>query len=97
MKFRITFAPEARGDYLSIPAYERAAVRDAINAHLLQNPARVSKSWIKRVRDVKTPQYRLRVGEVRVFYDVRGSEVEVLGIVEKRHAAQWLAGRTERS
>jgi len=37
------------------------------------------------------PQYRLRVGEVRVFYDVTHEAVEVLAIVTKAEAAGWLA------
>jgi mRNA-degrading endonuclease RelE of RelBE toxin-antitoxin system len=37
------------------------------------------------------PQYRLRVGEVRVFYDVTREAVEVLAIVTKAEAAHWLA------
>ncbi len=37
------------------------------------------------------PQYRLRVGEVRVFYDVTREAVEVLAIVTKAEAANWLA------
>ncbi len=38
----------------------------------------------------KRPQYRLRVGEVRVFYDVLNETVEVLAIVAKSQAAAWL-------
>jgi mRNA-degrading endonuclease RelE of RelBE toxin-antitoxin system len=90
MKYQITFAPEARDDFRSLPALDRAKVRDAINSHLLHQPARQSKSRIKRLRDMYKPQYRLRVGNIRVFYDVRNSEVEVLGIVDKTHAAEWL-------
>jgi hypothetical protein len=37
------------------------------------------------------PQYRLRVGETRVFYDVRDETVEVLAIVAKTQARGWLA------
>jgi len=37
------------------------------------------------------PQYRLRVGEVRVFYDVTREVVEILAIVTKAEAARWLA------
>jgi mRNA-degrading endonuclease RelE of RelBE toxin-antitoxin system len=37
------------------------------------------------------PQYRLRVGDVRVFYDVTGTTVEVLAIVAKSEAESWLA------
>jgi mRNA interferase RelE/StbE len=35
--------------------------------------------------------YRLRVGEVRVFYDVAGTTVEILAIVAKSDAESWLA------
>jgi mRNA interferase RelE/StbE len=40
---------------------------------------------------VLRPQYRLRVGEVRVFYDVTGTAAEVLAIVAKWEADSWLA------
>lgn len=36
------------------------------------------------------PQYRLRVDEIRVFYDVTDATVEVLAIVPKSEAAVWL-------
>ncbi len=42
-------------------------------------------------RGLRRPQYRLRVGEVRVFYDVSGATVEVLAIVAKSEAESWLA------
>jgi len=34
--------------------------------------------------------FRLRVGDVRVYYDVRGDRVEVLAILDKSEAAGWL-------
>jgi mRNA-degrading endonuclease RelE of RelBE toxin-antitoxin system len=52
---------------------------------------RLSKSRIKRLRGVDRPQYRLRVNEVRVFYDVTETAVEVLAIVPKEQAEAWLA------
>jgi mRNA-degrading endonuclease RelE of RelBE toxin-antitoxin system len=58
--------------------------------HLRHEPTRVSKSRIKRLRGLSQPQYRLRVGEVRVFYDVTREAVEVLAIVTKAEAARWL-------
>jgi mRNA-degrading endonuclease RelE of RelBE toxin-antitoxin system len=36
------------------------------------------------------PQFRLRVGDNRVFYDVTDETVEVLAIVAKRQAQEWL-------
>ena len=55
------------------------------------NRGAVSKSRIKRLRGLARPQYRLRVGEVRVFYDVVEAEVHVLAIVPKSLAAEWLS------
>jgi len=90
MKYRVVFTQEARGDYRDLPARTRAEVGDAINRHLLHEPTRVSRSRIKRLRGTRRPQYRLRVGDVRVFYDVREGEVDVLAIAEKSEASKWL-------
>ncbi len=54
-----------------------------------------SKSRIKRLRGLAHPQYRLRVGNIRVFYDVSESVVEVLAIVAKADADDWLAQEGE--
>ena len=91
MRYGVVLAPEAARSYRSLPAYRRAEVRDALERHLRHEPTRVSKSRIKRLRGLSQPQYRLRVGEVRVFYDVTRQAVEVLAIVTKAEAAGWLA------
>lgn len=93
MRFEITFAPEAGERYRALEAHIRAEVRDAIERHLRHEPRKVSKSRIKRLRGLRRPQYRLRVGDVRVFYDVVEDEVHVLAVVEKARAAEWLAER----
>lgn len=69
----------------------RAAVKDAIEHHLRHEPAKVSKSRIKRLRGFSHPQFRLRVDDVRIFYDVTESAVEVLAVVSKSDAQAWLA------
>ena len=84
-------APEAVQDLRSLKANLRAEVRQALDEHLRHEPRKVSKSRIKRLRGLSKPQYRLRVGEVRVFYDVNEDAVEVLAIVAKSEAESWLA------
>ena len=91
MRYGVVLAPEAAKAFRSLPAYHRAEVRDALERHLRHEPTRVSKSRIKRLKGLSQPQYRLRVGEVRVFYDVTREAVEVLAIVTKAEAARWLA------
>ena len=66
-------------------------MRDAMEVHLRHQPAKVSESRIKRLRGMSRPQYRLRVDELRVSYDVSGAEVRVLAIVAKSDADAWLA------
>jgi mRNA-degrading endonuclease RelE of RelBE toxin-antitoxin system len=91
MRYEVVLAPEAARAYGALPAYRRAEVRDALEQHLRHQPRRVSKSRIKRLRGVSRPQYRLRIGEVRVFHDVTDKGVEILAIVTKADAARWLA------
>ena len=91
MPFEIVLAPEAVEDLRLLRANLRAAVRDALEVHLRYEPRRTSRSRIKRLRGLNRPQYRLRVDEVRVFYDVTRDTVEVLAIVAKSEADAWLA------
>ena len=91
MRFEILLAPEAVEDLRRLKAGERTAVKKALETHLRHGPTKTSRSRIKRLRGIARPQYRLRVEEVRVFYDVSGSTVEVLAIVPKPEAESWLA------
>jgi mRNA interferase RelE/StbE len=91
MRFEIVLAPQAVADLRGLKAPLRAAVKDALERHLRYEPQKLSRSRVKRLRGLSKPQYRLRVGEVRVFYDVDEATVEVLAIVLKSEAATWLA------
>lgn len=84
-------APEAVADLKGLKANLRAEVRAAIETHLRHEPLKTSRGRIKRLRGVSRPQFRLRVGEVRVFYDVSDEIVEILAIVAKSEAEAWLA------
>ena len=90
MPFAITLAPEAVDDLKSLKANTRATVRTELERHLRHEPRKTSRSRIKRLRGLAHPQYRLRIGDVRVFYDVSGTTVEILAIVAKSEADVWL-------
>jgi mRNA-degrading endonuclease RelE of RelBE toxin-antitoxin system len=91
MRHEIVLAPEAAEDFKALKASDRATIRDAMEDHLRYEPTKTSKSRIKRLRGLRRPQYRLRVGDIRVFYDVSEKVVGVLAIVSKTGAAAWLA------
>lgn len=91
MAYAIVLAPEAVDDLGRLTANVRTTVRAALEAHLRHEPGKLSRSRIRRLRGLRRPQYRLRVGEVRVFYDISSTTVEVLAIVAKSEAKSWLA------
>jgi mRNA interferase RelE/StbE len=91
MPFDIILAPEAVDDLKRLKAHVRAAVRAALETHLRLEPAKTSRSRIKRLRGLRRPQYRFGVDDIRVFYDVSGMSVEILAIVSKSEAESWLA------
>ena len=90
MRYEFVLAPEAVVDLKSLKANVQAEVRESIEKYLRHEPTKVSRARIKRLRGFTRPQYRLRVREVRVFYDVLDMTVEVLAIVEKSKADEWL-------
>ena len=59
MPFEIVLFSEAVSDLRRLSAFERAKVREAIEVHLRHEPTKVSKSRIKRLRELAHPQYRL--------------------------------------
>ncbi|HVH31947.1 MAG TPA: type II toxin-antitoxin system RelE/ParE family toxin [bacterium] len=90
MAFAIILAPEAVRDLEKLRANLRAEVRDGIERYLRERPTRISKARIKRLRGISRPQFRLRVRDVWVFYDVVATEVHILAIVSKDQAEEWL-------
>lgn len=95
MRYTILFSLQAEDDLLLLRAHERAKILDAIEVHLIYEPEKESKSRIKRLQGYRRPQYRLRIDEIRAFYDVvyetEGGIVEILAIREKADAMEWLA------
>jgi mRNA-degrading endonuclease RelE of RelBE toxin-antitoxin system len=91
MRHAIVFAPEAIDDLRRLRASDRTTVKDTIEQHLRYEPERTSKSRIKRLRDLRHPQYRLRVDDdLRVFYDVTDGRVEILAVILKPETVAWL-------
>ena len=90
MRYEIIFSPEAITDFKGLKANERSTVRDTIEKHLRFEPTKESKSRIKKLRGISRPQYRLRIDEIRVFYDIHGDRVEILAIIKKSQAIEWL-------
>jgi mRNA-degrading endonuclease RelE of RelBE toxin-antitoxin system len=51
MSFDIVLAPGAAESMRKLPAHVRSKIRDALERHLRNEPTKVSKNRIKRLRD----------------------------------------------
>ena len=92
MTYEILYSDEAVEKLRSLRAFDRAAVLDGIERVLLVNPTQASKAKVKLLRQPAPTQYRLRVGEFRVFYDVLGQSVYVIQLLSKADSISYLEG-----
>ena len=92
MRYVVAIARSAQAQFEKLDVRWRSSLKKAMRKHLETAPMRQSKSRIKRLRGLRQPQYRLRVDEMRVYYDVNDEEerVEVLGFVLRPETADWL-------
>jgi len=85
MDFKIQYSTEAAHDIRGMRAYDRSIILESIAKHLPMNPATPSGSRIKRMSQPYWSQFRLRVGQFRVYYDVNDAEriVNILRVLYK--------------
>ncbi len=83
--FKIFYRKLAEEDLDSLRTYDQRLIFDAIEKHLETEPTKESKTRIKKMKQPFWCEYRLRVGEYRVYYDVdeEKKEVTVVRVFEK--------------
>lgn len=82
MPFRITITEDADRQFRALSARDQGTLEAAILARLQQQPAMPTKA-IKRLRPNPLAEFELRVGNLRVLYNVEGDEVVVLIVGQK--------------
>lgn len=70
MTYEIVLTEGADGELSAIRKFDQAKIRKAIDLHLTHEPKRESRSRIKKLIQPAISEFRLRVGEFRVYYDV---------------------------
>jgi mRNA-degrading endonuclease RelE of RelBE toxin-antitoxin system len=90
MAYEIIFAPAAIEDIRRLRADDRSSVIAAIETHLRHQPRKGSKSRIKGLRGLRQPEYRLRVDNFRIDYDVAEPTIRVLSVIAKHMTYDWL-------
>ncbi len=83
--YTIILKRSAIADLDALRKYDATQIANAMERHLQHDPMKESKSRIKRLRGISNPEYRLRVGDYRVFYvvDEDARQVDVLRVMHK--------------
>jgi mRNA-degrading endonuclease RelE of RelBE toxin-antitoxin system len=90
--YELRYSPEAGAALKRLRPFDRSAVIAALEEVLVVNPTLESKARVKRLREPAPTQFRLRVRDYRVFYNVKEEVVYVVRILTKREAADYLKG-----
>lgn len=87
-------SPDAVRQFRKLRAAERARVRDAMEASLANDDALVeTRNRLRLRRASEAAEFELRVGDVRVFYRVAGTEVQVVLMGKKRGNSVVIDGK----
>ena len=86
--YEIHYAEEAAEDIRGLRAFDQSKVMDGIEEHLTLQPCQESKSRIKAMSQPFWSQFRLRVDDFRVYFDVDEEEhaINVLRVLKKGSA-----------
>ncbi len=82
MKFRITITADAESQWRSLSARQRRLLEAAIQTRLINQPTTPTKA-VKRLRPNPFAEFELRVGDLRVLYNVEGRDVVLLLVGRK--------------
>lgn len=89
MKYEVILKPAAVRDLDRIRKYDAVKILDAIDRHLVGEPRKESKSRIRRLRGKQPADYRLRVGDFRIFYAVEETAIHILRVMRKRETNSY--------
>jgi mRNA interferase RelE/StbE len=89
--YTINLKRSAIADLDAMRKYDATQIADAMERHLLYHPTKESQSRIKRLRGIDNPDYRLRIGDYRVFYvvDEDARRVDVLRVMHKNQTVLY--------
>jgi mRNA-degrading endonuclease RelE of RelBE toxin-antitoxin system len=82
MRFRVTITGVADLQLRSLPVREQRMIEAAVQTRLTTQPTTPTRA-VKRLRPNSLVDYELRVGDLRVLYNVEGDEVVLLVVGRK--------------
>jgi mRNA-degrading endonuclease RelE of RelBE toxin-antitoxin system len=93
--YRIRFTESAEDQFAQLTARQRATLVNAIKVQLTNEPLRETRNR-KQLRPNPFAPWELRVGLLRIFYEVDGTEsdlVNVLAVGVKKGSKLFVSGK----
>ncbi len=90
MAFAIEYSEESLNQLRELRAFERSAILGQIRQVLSTSPMQTRKARVKRLRQPAPTEYRLKVGEYRIFYDIVEDIVDIRQILSKTDSVPYL-------
>jgi mRNA-degrading endonuclease RelE of RelBE toxin-antitoxin system len=94
MAFKVLYSPEAVDHLSMLPMADRALVVDQVEQQLTHQPTLPTRKR-KVLRPNPIAPWELRLGDLRVFYDVQeegDSTIQVKAVGKKIHNELWVGG-----
>ncbi len=87
--YSIHLKPAAIDDLDSLRKYDATKILDGIEEHLKWEPLKESRSRIKKLKGKQQAEFRLRIDDWRIFYNVIANEVWILRILHKEDTVSF--------
>jgi mRNA-degrading endonuclease RelE of RelBE toxin-antitoxin system len=93
MSYSIVFSPRARENLEALRKHEQQLIMDALEEQLVRQPEVPTKKR-KHLRENPLAPWELRLGDLRVFYDVHSDNEQVLivAVGRKQHNQLLIGG-----
>jgi mRNA-degrading endonuclease RelE of RelBE toxin-antitoxin system len=94
MRYEILTSPEAIEHLREFSAHEQSLILDQIKTHLYYDPDTQTRRR-KQLRPNPLFPWELRIGQIRVFYDIEEelTEVRIMAIGRKERNRLFIAGK----
>lgn len=89
---KVTVTPSAAAEVRSLPPPTKARLKKAILAIATDPKGQKRLLDVKRLRTIRmeSPVYRLRVGDWRIVYRLRGQVAEVVRVFHRSEGYGWM-------
>ena len=93
MSYRIEYSPQSADHLQALPAQQKAEILDKVDEQLVHEPTVETRNR-KPMRPNPLAPWELRIGNLRVYYDVEeeAAVVQILAVGVKEHNRLFIGG-----